>query len=664
MGIFEQFPYTNFHDLNLDWILRAIKSMDKKLDEFVASNVLSYADPIQWDIETQYAKNTVVVDPKTGTAYMSINPVPVGQLLTNKYYWQPIFNYDEIVNTLKKQIAAVQADQHDTIPVAVGHGGLVWVVNKLYRLTKSLAAGSKIIENENAVPVTVEDAIINIDTTKNITRNTDGTITDTAGTITRNSDNIIDTAYNAISVSGKTITNAAADSITNSSTNITETASAGIARDAATITDSATGDVTVNGKNITDTASAGIARNAVTITDTATGDVTVNGRNIVNSAPNNITFNVDGILDFNTKNPIKYSTPQILNNYFKYIPATDRNGNAYNILVAGPQINNLGSPIGTVVFVGDSYGIGTGATLETGLAYKISEKLHKTIYTDFFNYSMGGIGFGTEPSFKTMIDNNTAPNPESVTMVIIAGGRNDVNISDIDAPMTNCITAAKTKYPNATIYIVYDCSSKDALQPRVSTLYKYARNAYTNGCVFIDVSTLCKTAPNCIADQYHPNAAGYDILAGGIVSVILGGNKVEMPVQYVNITNNAGLNMYLAAMDTMSQIGIIGNSVINANTDTNGRLNDYLVHEYTYSIDDRENTLSSDNEKFIALYGNCIFNIDQNNTFYAGSYRLVFSENKMKLYLTALTEWPTVSAGQTLHIYMSSNITSFPGYFL
>ena len=163
MGIFEQFPYTNFHDLNLDWILRAIRSMDKKLDEFVASNVLSYADPIQWDIETQYAKNTVVIDPKTGTAYMSINPVPVGQLLTNKYYWQPIFNYDEIVNTLKKQIAAVQADQHDTIHVEVNRGDLVWVANKLYRMTKSLAAGSKVIENENAVPVTVEEIINDID---------------------------------------------------------------------------------------------------------------------------------------------------------------------------------------------------------------------------------------------------------------------------------------------------------------------------------------------------------------------------------------------------------------------------------------------------------------------------------------------------------------------
>jgi len=693
MGIFEQFPYTNFHDLNLDWILHAIQSMDKKLDEFVASNVLSYADPIQWDIETQYAKNTVVVDPKTGTAYMSINPVPVGQLLTNKYYWQPIFNYDEIVNTLKKQIAAVQADQHDTIPVAVGRGGLVWVVNKLYRLTKSLAAGSKIIENENAVPVTVEDAIINIDTTKNITRNTDGTITDTAGTITRNSDSIIDTANDSISVSGKTITNVAADSITNSSTNITETASAGITRNADTITDTATGDVSVSGGNITDTASAGITRNAVTITDTAsagiarnavtitdtatagisrdavnitdtaTGDVTVNGRNIVNSAPNNITFNVDGILDFNTKNPIKYSTPQILNNYFKYVPATDRDGNQYNVLVAGPQIDRLGVTIGTVVFVGDSYGVGTGATLETGLAYKVAEKLHKTVGTDFFNYSQGGIGFGTETSFKTMIDNNTAPNPESVTMVIIAGGRNDTNLS-IDTEMTNCINAAKSKYPNATIYIVFDCSSKDRLEARVSTLYNYAVNSYKNGCAFIDVSTLCKTAANCIADLYHPNASGYDLLAGGIVSVITGGNKVELPVQYVPITNDAGLNMYLVAADTTSQLVILDNITINATAESTGQANNYLVHEYTYSVSDRANTLSSNNQNFIELYGECAFNLNEESAFYPANYRLEFSENKMKVYLTALTAWPTITSGDNIHMYIAASSCSFPGYFL
>lgn len=328
------------------------------------------------------------------------------------------------------------------------------------------------------------------------------------------------------------------------------------------------------------------------------------------------------------------------------------------------KIKSLGVPIRTVVFVGDSYGIGTGATLETGLAYKIAEKLNKTVGTNFFNYSQGGIGFGTETSFKTMIDNNTAPSPEDVTTVIIAGGRNDTDFPNIDTAVEDCINATKTKYTNATIYIVYDCASKDNLQSRIKTLFNYATNAYKNGCAFIDVSTLCKTAENCIADLYHPNAKGYDILAGGIVSVILGGNKVEAPVQYINITNNAGLNMYLIATDTLSQIGILGNSTIDAQTENNGRINNYLVHEYTYNVSDRANTLSGTNEEFIALYGNCIFNIDQNSTFYPASYRLLFSENKMKVYLTALTEWPTVSTGQTLHIYMSANITSFPGYFL
>ena len=32
MGLFEQFPYANFHELNLDWILQKIKELDEKVD--------------------------------------------------------------------------------------------------------------------------------------------------------------------------------------------------------------------------------------------------------------------------------------------------------------------------------------------------------------------------------------------------------------------------------------------------------------------------------------------------------------------------------------------------------------------------------------------------------------------------------------------------------
>ena len=32
MGLFEQFPYSNFHELNLDWILQKIKELNEKVD--------------------------------------------------------------------------------------------------------------------------------------------------------------------------------------------------------------------------------------------------------------------------------------------------------------------------------------------------------------------------------------------------------------------------------------------------------------------------------------------------------------------------------------------------------------------------------------------------------------------------------------------------------
>lgn len=32
MGLFEQFPYTNFHELNLDWLLRAMKELSARMD--------------------------------------------------------------------------------------------------------------------------------------------------------------------------------------------------------------------------------------------------------------------------------------------------------------------------------------------------------------------------------------------------------------------------------------------------------------------------------------------------------------------------------------------------------------------------------------------------------------------------------------------------------
>ena len=88
-------PYTNFHDLNLDWIIEVLNEFNTKLTNFVSLATIKYADPIQWDITSQYEANTVVVD-SNGNAYLSVQPVPSGVSLDRTEYWTNIGNFDEL----------------------------------------------------------------------------------------------------------------------------------------------------------------------------------------------------------------------------------------------------------------------------------------------------------------------------------------------------------------------------------------------------------------------------------------------------------------------------------------------------------------------------------------------------------------------------------------
>lgn len=104
MALFENFPYTNYHDINLDWMIKQIIEQNVKLDEFIAGGTIKYADPIQWDITKQYEKNTVTLDPNTNIAYISTQPVPAGTAITNTAYWSPIFDLTSTINNITQLI--------------------------------------------------------------------------------------------------------------------------------------------------------------------------------------------------------------------------------------------------------------------------------------------------------------------------------------------------------------------------------------------------------------------------------------------------------------------------------------------------------------------------------------------------------------------------------
>ena len=95
--IFDVYPYTNFHEMNDDWIIQIIKELDQKLDDFVAVNSLTYADPLDYNVGVVYERNTVVV--YDNAAYVTKRTVPAGVLPSNDEYWLMIFPFGDLIQT-------------------------------------------------------------------------------------------------------------------------------------------------------------------------------------------------------------------------------------------------------------------------------------------------------------------------------------------------------------------------------------------------------------------------------------------------------------------------------------------------------------------------------------------------------------------------------------
>lgn len=159
-------PYTNFHDLNLDWIMDELNEFNTKLTNFVSLATIKYADPIQWDITSQYEANTVVVD-SNGNAYLSVKPVPSGVSLDRTEFWTKIGNFDELWADVKKAITPNDEGHSPTATAARAVNDLVWVNGALVRVTRAMIAGDAYVSGSNCVSSSTNEVLHYLVTTFN-----------------------------------------------------------------------------------------------------------------------------------------------------------------------------------------------------------------------------------------------------------------------------------------------------------------------------------------------------------------------------------------------------------------------------------------------------------------------------------------------------------------
>lgn len=156
--MFNQYPYLNLNDLNLDYLLNEIKSMYNEVTNFVSINAIKYANPIQWNITNQYEKNTVVIDPLTGTAYISVAAVPSGVALTRTEYWTVVFDLGSFVTRAAQNFTSHwESDTTTTATFSTATSGwLVWG-DVLYKALTNITAGDSYVVGGNIEHFTIED---------------------------------------------------------------------------------------------------------------------------------------------------------------------------------------------------------------------------------------------------------------------------------------------------------------------------------------------------------------------------------------------------------------------------------------------------------------------------------------------------------------------------
>lgn len=150
------FPHTSLYTSDLREIIANMRKLEDIVKTFVNTEQVKFADPIIWNITSQYAKTTVVLDTE-GNAYLSKQAVPAGVQLNNEEYWQEIFNFTDYTRTANQNLTV--NEERNTTRATHNYAIDDWLIwnDVLYKVTQAIAIDDTLTVGTNLVHFTVED---------------------------------------------------------------------------------------------------------------------------------------------------------------------------------------------------------------------------------------------------------------------------------------------------------------------------------------------------------------------------------------------------------------------------------------------------------------------------------------------------------------------------
>ena len=166
MSYFE-FPHTRSYEGDLGFVLKKVIELSESYDKFFRYNTIHFADPIEWNITTQYAPFTIVFDTANEASYISKQPVPAGITLDNSDFWSfvgPLI-VDGYARTAIEQILHFITGLYEASDIATAlrsTGDYIIISGNLYKITQPVNIGEHYTEDYNIESTTIKEMCVDL----------------------------------------------------------------------------------------------------------------------------------------------------------------------------------------------------------------------------------------------------------------------------------------------------------------------------------------------------------------------------------------------------------------------------------------------------------------------------------------------------------------------